>query len=135
MAAVAPGKESQRQRSLYLKSSRFTQSFDDDAPLSCKMFCARYFCEGQTLPRSKHEAQQHQDHQGVLGFLRAHRKLVGILVPAILVHAVWWWYMLGNDRFEAFGRTSGDYDIPRWYLSITMIFGSMLAGATSEVMT
>ena len=124
--------ESPGERTLYVKRSRFTRSFDDDSPLTCKMFCARYFCEGQLLPRSKHEGAA-QDQQGVLGFLRAHRKVVGIAVPAILVHAVWWYYMFKNNRFEAFQRTSGDNDIPRWYLSITMVFGSMLAGATSEV--
>ena len=40
--------------------------------------------------------------------------------------------MITTDRFSLFDGKAGANGIPRWYMSITMIFGSMLAGATSE---
>jgi len=58
-----------------------------------------------------------------------YRKLFAIGLPAILVHIVWWSFMASQDLFHLFVEPS---DKPRYYLSITMIFGSMIAGATSE---
>ena len=37
-----------------------------------------------------------------------------------------------EDKWSLFTGTTGGLDSPRWYLNITMIFGSMIAGATSE---
>jgi hypothetical protein len=68
----------------------------------------------------------------ILRSINMHRKAVGLVGPALIVHIVWWAWMITYDRFEVFTRTSGGKDIPRWYMSITMVFGSMLAGATSE---
>jgi len=40
--------------------------------------------------------------------------------------------MISQNQFAIFNEVSGQKKIPRWYMSITMIFGSMIAGATSE---
>ena len=39
----------------------------------------------------------------------------------------------GSPGFELFTGKSGAEQIPRWYMSITMIFGSMLAGRRAKV--
>merc|ERR1719504_442227 len=45
-------------------------------------------------------------------------------MPAIFFHVCWWSYMIKHDLFHLFEE--------KYYMTITMIFGSMLAGATSE---
>ena len=40
--------------------------------------------------------------------------------------------MAKNDYFYLFTEPSGSFGKPRYLMSITMIFGSMVAGATSE---
>merc|ERR1712216_618922 len=45
-------------------------------------------------------------------------------MPAIFFHVCWWSYMIKHDLFHLFEE--------KYYMTITMIFGSMIAGATSE---
>ena len=105
---------------------------------TCANFFRRYFCEGQATAATLAKRRGSRGEGGSIdeatngSCFATYRQVLGLLVPAVVVHCVWWWYMLSNDRFEAFTRKSGDNEIPRWYMSITMIFGSMLAGATSE---
>jgi hypothetical protein len=40
--------------------------------------------------------------------------------------------MINNDYFFLFTEEAGSMEKPRWLMSVTMIFGSMVAGATSE---
>merc|ERR1712151_503884 len=47
-------------------------------------------------------------------------------------HIVWWSIAISNNYFYFFNEPSGSYGKPRYFMSITMIFGSMIAGATSE---
>lgn len=61
-----------------------------------------------------------------------HARLISFAIPVIIVHLVWWSYMLSKDLLDLFVGTTGIYHKPRWLVSITMIFGSMIAGATSE---
>lgn len=61
-----------------------------------------------------------------------HRRLIGMAVPAVFFHIVWWSYMLGRDEFHLFTDTVGVNGIPRWYMTVTMLVGSTIAGATSE---
>ena len=54
------------------------------------------------------------------------------MLPALLVHIVWWSIMVDRNLFYLFNEPSGPDNKPRYLMSITMIFGSMIAGATSE---
>lgn len=70
-------------------------------------------------------------------------RLVGILLPAVLVHLAWWSYVLprhdlslftavhGGPAAPAEGSGAGGSDIAGYWMSITMVFGSLVAGATS----
>mmetsp|Transcript_6798 Transcript_6798/g.8768 ORF Transcript_6798/g.8768 Transcript_6798/m.8768 type:complete len:473 (+) Transcript_6798:139-1557(+) len=96
-------------------------------------FFVKYFCEGQATHMTL-EVQngKTQNTKKADTFLERNRKVIGMSIPIIIVHTVWWSYMITNDRFSLFNGKAGANGIPRWYMSITMIFGSMLAGATSE---
>merc|ERR1719183_1940160 len=41
-------------------------------------------------------------------------------MPAIFFHVCWWSYMIKHDLFHLFEE--------KYYMTITMIFGSMIAG-------
>merc|ERR1719201_445112 len=91
-------------------------------------FCSRYFCEGQKLSAEAAEALR---GEGAAAHLR-YRKMIGMGLPFLLVHLVWWSQMVKHDSFAMFTERVGAERTPAYYMSITMIFGSMLAGATSE---
>ena len=91
-------------------------------------FCSRYFCEGQKLSAEAAEALR---GEGAAAHLR-YRKMIGMGLPFALVHLVWWSQMVKHDSFGMFSERVGAERTPAYYMSITMIFGSMLAGATSE---
>jgi len=61
-----------------------------------------------------------------------HRRLIGFVLPGLFFHVLWWSWMGSQDLFHLFAERSGGEEIPRYYMSITMLFGSMIAGATSE---
>lgn len=62
------------------------------------------------------------------------RNLIGIAIPFVIVQTCWWLYMMIN--FELFNtvfiESVGNYSLPRYTMTIVMVFGSMVAGATSE---
>ena len=91
-------------------------------------FCAKYFCEGQKLSK---EAAAQLEADDAPWYIK-YRKQISIAIPFTLVHIVWWSIMGANDDFGAFTKEVGTEKTPAFYMSITMIFGSMLAGATSE---
>jgi len=80
---------------------------------SAGSFIAKYFMEGQLVGegREEHAADPY-------------RRLKGVLMPAIFFHVCWWSYMIKHELFHLFED--------KYYMTITMIFGSMIAGATSE---
>jgi len=80
---------------------------------SAGSFIAKYFLDGQLLGEGKDEAAADP-----------YRRLKGVLMPAIFFHLIWWSYMIKHDHFHLFED--------KYYMTITMIFGSMIAGATSE---
>ncbi len=49
-----------------------------------------------------------------------HRKLVGILIPLIFCQAIWWSLAIKWNFFALFEE--------RWAMSVTMIFGALVAG-------
>jgi len=92
-----------------------------------KAFFVEYFVEGQKMDAKAADASDPN-----ATFLTRYRKPIAMLFPALIVHIVWWTLMVKNDWFYLFTETSGSKDKPRYFMSITMIFGSMLAGATAE---
>ncbi len=69
-------------------------------------------------------------------------RLVGTLLPAVLVHLTWWSYVLPRHDLSLFtevhsgpsnvaGSSAGDSDIAGYWMSVTMVLGSLVAGATS----
>ena len=144
----------QRPAALYAQESK---NWDDDgSPFTWKRWFAKYFMEGQatdaTLRRqafdSSGDSKENDDEEGGAGtarrvaaqkhadrpksFLDMHRKAIGLFSPCVLVHVIWWSYMVSNDKFGLFTGRAGANGIPRWYMSVTMVLGSMVAGATSE---
>jgi len=90
-----------------------------------KSFCLKYFWEGQKL---QEQAVVTPDNAS---WMSRHRKIIGMLLPALVFHIFWWTYAAQNDTFKLFTEDGGMGN-PRWYVSLTMAFGSMIAGATSE---
>ena len=85
----------------------------------------KYFCVGQQLDKSEIPNTNNER--------ATRRKIIGIILPAISVNIVWWSYMLASsDLFQLFSGISTSTTFPRWVMSIVMIFGSIIAGATSE---
>ena len=41
--------------------------------------------------------------------------------------------MSNPSTFDLFTDVTGDKETPNWYMCVTMAFGSMIAGASSEV--
>jgi len=80
---------------------------------SAGSFMAKYFLEGQLLGEGKDVIAADP-----------YRRAKGILAPAIFFHLLWWSYMIKHNHFSLFED--------KWYMTVTMIFGSMIAGATSE---
>ena len=107
----------------------------------CSSMCVKYFCEGQATAKtlrdrfgdSKEEDPQDAGKASApRSFADRHRKGIAMMIPIIIVHAFWWSYMVSSDSFDLFKGQAGANGIPRWYMSVTMVFGSMVAGATSE---
>ncbi len=65
-------------------------------------------------------------------FYVRHRRLLSMSLPALLVEIIWLAYMIDQNRMHLFNGNIGEHDSPRWYATVTMIFGSIVAGATSE---
>ena len=62
-------------------------------------------------------------------------------IPFLLVHVVWWTAFIRWDSWHKFTDKVGQMrkykhllrsDVKPWYMSVTMVFGSMVAGMTSE---
>lgn len=87
---------------------------------------------GEALPARKDPAAPGDGFRSGGGLAARHRRLVGMAVPAVFFHIVWWSFMITRDQFHLFADTVGVHSIPRWYMTVTMLVGSMVAGATSE---
>ena len=63
-----------------------------------------------------------------------HRRLVAMVAPGVVAYIIWWSFAIANPAIlKSFTEVTGKEETPNWYMCITMAFGSMLAGATSEV--
>ena len=69
-----------------------------------------------------------------LSKLKNQRRVIGTIIPIAVVQVAWWAYMFSNTSLlgTIFLESVGDYGLPRYIMSIVMVFGSMIAGATSE---
>lgn len=92
----------------------------------------KYFLEGQRLSEEMERKLSRVEDTKDMTFFQRHRRLIAFTLPAVFFHIIWWSYMGAQDLFHLFTERSGGKDIPRYYMSITMLFGSMIAGATSE---
>ncbi|ELT97033.1 hypothetical protein CAPTEDRAFT_215676 [Capitella teleta] len=91
----------------------------------CLFWCRKYFWEGQDL--------QHKEQEKIVdlvverpwydGFFVRNRRLTAFVLPALLFHICWWAVMIKRDLWFYFEDN--------FFISITMIFGSMIAGMTS----
>ena len=62
-----------------------------------------------------------------------YRRLCSFIIPATVVWVIWWSYMFfTKDSFAVFNEKIGSFNKPLFLVSITMIFGALVAGATSE---
>ncbi|CAN0447101.1 unnamed protein product [Ascophyllum nodosum] len=53
--------------------------------------------------------------------------------PGIVAYIIWWSFAIVNPVIlRSFTEVTGEEETPNWYMCVTMAFGSMLAGATSE---
>lgn len=59
-------------------------------------------------------------------------QLLAVTIPAVLVWTCWLYFMVSGDHWSLFGASSQGSDAPNWYMSVTMMVGSFIAGATSE---
>ena len=99
----------------------------EDTPKRGKSFLAKYFANDQKL-----ESSVRCTLQGDQPWYIKYRKLISILIPITIVYLCYFSYMSATDSWDLFVGKTGSFQAPRWYVSITMIFGSMVAGATSE---
>lgn len=58
-------------------------------------------------------------------------RLVAMLLPAVVVWIGWLALMASGERWDLF-TAHAEEGVPNWYMSVTMAFGSFIAGATSE---
>lgn len=91
-----------------------------------RQFFKKYFWEGQKLADTQHEALKNlpKDASMWTKLVVKHRLLVGILIPLLFFEILWWLLAIRHNYFEYFPS--------RYLLTITMIFGSTIAGMTSE---
>ncbi|XP_057309740.1 uncharacterized protein LOC130647788 [Hydractinia symbiolongicarpus] len=89
-------------------------------------FIKKYLWEGQALSEDyenqlvnmPHDAPWHKK------FFVKYRRIIGMVIPAFVFHLLWWAYFIKFNTWYLFEEHYG--------ISIMMIFGSMIAGMTSE---
>ena len=53
-------------------------------------------------------------------FILRHRRIIGLIGPALLVHFFWWGIMIEHNLWHLFSD--------KYFMTITMVFGSLVAG-------
>lgn len=91
-----------------------------------KQFIRKYFMDGQKLEAGQVAALASlpEDAPLLQRILVRHRRSIGILIPLIFFETCWWCQAVKHDYFSYFPE--------RYLLSITMVFGALVAGMTSE---
>jgi len=91
-----------------------------------KQWLLKYFLEGQALTISHAKASKASD-KGTpwhIRMLAKYRRLISVAIPFLLVQVVWWTCAVKYDFWKYFPD--------KYFMSITMVFGSLIAGMTSE---
>jgi len=112
-----------------LPGSQVESSMMSRISTGSQKFGQKYFMEGQRLSEAEELNRKSTDQ---LTFFQKHTRLIAFACPALFWNILWWRYFVQNDLFHLFTELSGGNGIPRYYMTITMVFGSMIAGATSE---
>ena len=84
---------------------------------------------GQTPATSLHSKHTFGS-QNRGSWVARNRRWIAVVCPAVLFHIFWWSYMSTTNRWSLFSESVGA--VPRYAMTITMVFGSFIAGATSE---
>ncbi|XP_042240069.1 uncharacterized protein LOC121878130 [Homarus americanus] len=89
------------------------------------VWCKKYFWEGQLKQGAVDEGNENVTNtRGPLsGLSPSKRKLVGLLIPAAFFHFWYWSIMTYRNLFYVYET--------KYPMSITMVFGSIIAGMTS----
>jgi uncharacterized membrane protein YfcA len=96
---------------------------------SAVLFFRKYFLEGQQVS----DVVRKQAVDPRAPWWQRHRKLVSVGLPILLVWGFWWPFMASGDRWHLFREPgSAGSGSERWELALTMVFGSFVAGSTSE---
>ena len=86
------------------------------------------------IPSSGKPAEPHFKYVGRHHRFARHRRLVAMIAPGVVAYIFWWGFVIANPSILAsFTEVTGVAETPNWYMCVTMAFGSMIAGATSEV--
>ena len=80
------------------------------------------YSSGQALNATQTQALEKLDPNAPMieRILVQHRRLLGVAIPFVFYQVLWWSCAIKYDFFSLFGE--------RYFISITMIFGSMIAG-------
>lgn len=89
-----------------------------------KGFFRKYFCEGQHLDENSSPREIPKDADFLDIVLIKYRKYVAVLIPLVVMQALWWPAALHYSWLSLF-RT-------HWQLPAIMLLGSTVAGMTSE---
>uniref|UniRef100_A0A7E4VWZ9 Sulfite exporter TauE/SafE family protein n=1 Tax=Panagrellus redivivus TaxID=6233 RepID=A0A7E4VWZ9_PANRE len=87
-------------------------------------FFRKYFLQGQELVKPLRGVRHESETISKPSFVERNRKYIGLLIPFLFMHTVWWTLAF---RYNILERFKTYYEMP-----ITMIFGATVAGMTSE---
>ncbi|CAH1772853.1 unnamed protein product, partial [Owenia fusiformis] len=90
-------------------------------PKGCGQWFNKYFCEGQAL---EHVEELPVDASMGRRFLVKYRRAIGFLIPTVFCLVIWLAIAIKKNLWPLF--------VDNYFMSITMIFGSLIAGMTSE---
>ncbi|XP_022801147.1 uncharacterized protein LOC111338868 [Stylophora pistillata] len=86
----------------------------------------KYFLEGQALTSTQTQALETLDPSAPYyqRLIVKHRRLMGVAIPFIFFQVIWWSCAIKYNFWSLFPG--------RYFMSITMVLGSLIAGMTSE---
>ncbi|PFX18922.1 hypothetical protein AWC38_SpisGene16689 [Stylophora pistillata] len=86
----------------------------------------KYFLEGQALTPTQTQALETLDPSApwYQRLIVKHRRLMGVTIPFIFFQVIWWSCAIKYNFWSLFPG--------RYFMTITMVLGSMIAGMTSE---
>ena len=88
----------------------------------CLVYSLFVICTGQAVNEDQKIAleQLSDDDPWYRHVMVKHRRLVGLALPALFYHFIWWSIAIKHDLWHLFPE--------KYFMSVTMIFGSMVAG-------